>query len=158
MVYFCQIFDVFFSLYNPFFLPPPPDTRRPLHMLYICIATFNCPKGILGLGGKASKNKLKEASFIFSMTNVTILSIFRKHAQKEFWKWRALIWLKLFWFKSCHEWNCILDMQTRNMYLLNFKLFSPNSFFFWSDVVFVVHLCTHSQLSNLLDESCLSPR
>ena len=29
----------------------PLDPRRPLHMLYICIATFNCPKGILGLGG-----------------------------------------------------------------------------------------------------------
>ena len=53
-------------------------------MLYICIATFNCPKGILGLGGgEASKNKLKHASFIFSMTNVAILSIFRTHAQKE---------------------------------------------------------------------------
>ena len=81
MAYFCQIFDVFFRLYNP---PPPLDPRRPLHMLYICIATFNCPKGILGLGGKASKNKLKDASFIFSMTNVTILSIFRTHAQKEY--------------------------------------------------------------------------
>ena len=84
---FCQIFDVFFRLYNPF--PPPPhplDPRRPLHMLYICIATFNCPKSILGLGGKASKNKLKDASFIFSMTNVTILSIFRTHAQKEYRK------------------------------------------------------------------------
>ena len=64
--------------------PPPLDPRRPLHMLYICIATFNCPKGILGLGGKASKNKLKDASFIFSMTNVTILCIFRTHAQKEY--------------------------------------------------------------------------
>ena len=43
--------------------------------------------GILGLGGgKASKNKLKDASFIFSMTNVTILSIFRTHAQKEYHK------------------------------------------------------------------------
>ena len=52
--------------------PHPLDPRRPLHMLYICIATFNCPKGILGLGGKASKNKLKDASFTFSMTNVTI--------------------------------------------------------------------------------------
>ena len=63
----------------------PLDPRRHLHMLYICIATFNCPKGILGLGGgKASKNKLKDASFIFSMTNVTILSIFRTHAQKEY--------------------------------------------------------------------------
>ena len=53
-------------------------------MLYICIATFNCPKGILGLGGEASKNKLKDANSIFSMTNVTILSIFRTHAQKEY--------------------------------------------------------------------------
>ena len=62
---------------------PPLDPSRPLHMLCICIATFNCPKGILGLGGKASKNKLKDASFIFSMTNVTILSIFRTHAQRK---------------------------------------------------------------------------
>ena len=31
--------------------PLPLDPRRPLHMLYICIATFNCPKGILGPGG-----------------------------------------------------------------------------------------------------------
>ena len=70
-----------FAYTTPF---PTLDPRRPLHMLYICIATFNCPKGILGLGGKASKNKLKDASFIFSMTNVTILSIFRMHAQKEY--------------------------------------------------------------------------
>ena len=80
---FCQIFDVFFRLYNPF---APLDPRRPLHMLYICIVTFNCPKGILGLGGEASKNKLKDANFIFSMANVTILSIFRTHAQKEYRK------------------------------------------------------------------------
>ena len=80
---FCQIFDVFFCLYNPF---PPLDPRRPLHMLYICIATFNFPKDILGLGGKASKYKLKDASFIFSMANVTNLSIFRTHAQKEYRK------------------------------------------------------------------------
>ena len=83
MVYFCQIFDAFFRLYNPF---PPLDPRRPLHMLYICIGTFNYPKGILGLGGKASKNKLKDASFIFSMTDVTILSLFYTHAQKEYRK------------------------------------------------------------------------
>ena len=76
-----------FAYTTPFPLPPPPlDPRRHLHMLYICIATFNCPKGILGLGGKASKNKLKDASFIFSMTSVTILSIFRTHAQKEYRK------------------------------------------------------------------------
>ena len=66
--------------------PPPLDPRRHLHMLYICIATFNCPKGILGLGGNASRNKLKDASFIFSMTNVTIFSIFGTHAQKGYRK------------------------------------------------------------------------
>ena len=83
VVYFCQIFNVFFRLYNPF--PPPPlDPRRHLHMIYICIATFNFPMGILGLGGKASKNKLKDVRFISSMTNVTILRIFRTHAQKEY--------------------------------------------------------------------------
>ena len=72
-----------FAYTTPF---PPLDPRRPLHMLYICIATFNCPNGILGLGGKASKNKLKDASFIFSMTNVTISKIFRTHAQKVYFK------------------------------------------------------------------------
>ena len=41
--------DVFFRLYNPF---PPLHPRRPLHMLYIYITTFNCPNGILGLGGE----------------------------------------------------------------------------------------------------------
>ena len=66
---------------------PPPRPKRPLHMLYIGIATLNCPKGILGLeGGGATKHKLKDASFIFLMTNVTILSIFRTHAQKEYHK------------------------------------------------------------------------
>ena len=39
--------------YTTPFPPPPLDPRRPLHMLYICIATFNCPKGILGLGGES---------------------------------------------------------------------------------------------------------
>ena len=77
------MFDAFFRLYNSF---PALDPRRPLHMLYIHIATFICSKGILGLGGKASKIKLKDASFIFPMTNVTIISIFRTHAQKEYRK------------------------------------------------------------------------
>ena len=40
----------------------------------------------MGLGGKASKNKLKDTSFIFPMTNVTILGVFRMHAQKEYGK------------------------------------------------------------------------
>ena len=40
-------------------------------------------KGHLGSRGKASKNKLKDTIFIFPMTNVTILGVFRTHAQKE---------------------------------------------------------------------------
>ena len=60
-------------------------------MLYIFIETFNCPNGILcrggGEGGKHLKTHcMKDASFIFSMTNITILSIFRTHAQKEYRK------------------------------------------------------------------------
>ena len=43
--------------------PFPPG--RPLHMLYIYIMTINCPKGIFGLGGKASKTKLKDTISIF---------------------------------------------------------------------------------------------
>ena len=39
-------------------------------------------KGQLGSGEGASKNKLKETSFI----NVTILGVFRTHAQKEYGK------------------------------------------------------------------------
>ena len=54
------------------------------------IETCRCPKGILGLGGggggKASEIKLKDTIFIFPMTNVTILSVFRTHAQKEYGK------------------------------------------------------------------------
>ena len=38
----------------------------------------------LGLGGKASKNKLKDNNFIFLMTNDTILGVYRTHAQKEY--------------------------------------------------------------------------
>ena len=67
--------------------PLPPWTQDAIYiMLYICITTFNCPNGILGLGGGKHLNKLKDASFIFSMTNVTILSIFRTHAQKGYRK------------------------------------------------------------------------
>ena len=42
--------------------------------------------GYLGSRGKASKNKLKDTSFIFPMTNVTIVGVFRTRAQKEYSK------------------------------------------------------------------------
>ena len=37
----------------------------------------------LGGGGEASKNKLKDTSFIFPLTNVTILGVLSAHVQKE---------------------------------------------------------------------------
>ena len=40
-------------------------------------------KGHLGSRGEVSKNKLKDTSLIFPMKNVTILGVFRTHAQKE---------------------------------------------------------------------------
>ena len=36
--------------------------------------------------GESILNKLKDTSFIFPMTNVTIVGIFRTHAQKEYGK------------------------------------------------------------------------
>ena len=47
------------------------------------IATYHCPRGILGLGWKHLKN-LKDTNFIFPMTNVTVLSVFQSYAQKEY--------------------------------------------------------------------------
>ena len=64
----------------------PLDPKRPLHMLYMFIATCHCPKGILGLGGKHLKTNLKTPVFIFPVTNVTILSIFRTHVQEGYCK------------------------------------------------------------------------
>ena len=66
--------------------PPPLEQRRPLHMLYMFKATCHCPKGILGLGGDHFKKKLKDSIFTFPVTNVTILSIFRTHAQEGYCK------------------------------------------------------------------------
>ena len=37
--------------------PFPLDLRRPLHMLYMFIATCHCQKGILGLGGEGKHLK-----------------------------------------------------------------------------------------------------
>ena len=65
---FCQMIDVFFRLYNPF--PPRPKTTfKPLVYLYNDV---QLSKGHLGSRGGASTNKLKDTSFIFSMTNITI--------------------------------------------------------------------------------------
>ena len=68
--------------------PFPPRPKTPFtHVVYL-YNDLQLSKGHLGSrgGGEASKNKLKDTSFIFSMTNITILSIFRTHAQKEYCK------------------------------------------------------------------------
>ena len=88
---------VSFSLFIDAF-PHPLGSKCPLHMLLMFIARCRCPKCILGLGGggggggKASKNKLKDTSFIFPMTNVKLLGVFRTHSQKEYgkvWKMKS---------------------------------------------------------------------
>ena len=58
-----------------------------LNKPYTVTIQIQIQKGHLGSrGGKASKNKLKDTSFIFPMTNATILGVFRTHAQKEYGK------------------------------------------------------------------------
>ena len=90
----------------------PLDPRRPLYMVYMFIAAYHCPKGILGLGG-ASKNKLKDTNFIFPMTKVTVLSVFRTHAQKEY--------RKVFKTKSTYILNIIALLLLENLHCINSK-------------------------------------
>ena len=59
--------------------PPPPRPKTPFTYVVSVYSDMSLSKGHLGLGG-ASKNKLKDTSFTFPVTNVTILSIFRTHA------------------------------------------------------------------------------
>ena len=67
------------------------------------------------LGGKASKNKLKDTSFTFPVTNVTILSIFRTHAQDGYSKvfemksTSILYSLALFFLKTSKSFTQSLD-------------------------------------------------
>ena len=65
---------------------PTLDPRRPLHMFYIIITTCHCPKGYLGSRGGGEHLNIKDTTFTFPVTNVTILSIFRTHAQEGYCK------------------------------------------------------------------------
>ena len=62
----------------------------PFRQRHVGINIYDKCKGHFGSGGGggggASKNKLKDTSFIFPMTNVTLLGVFRAHAQKEYGK------------------------------------------------------------------------
>ena len=63
----------------------PPRPKMTFGQRHVAINIYNICKGHLGSRG-GSKNKLKDTSFIFPMTNVTILGVFRTHAQKEYGK------------------------------------------------------------------------
>ena len=82
-----SIFVRYLMSYFAYTTPFPPRPKTPFTYVIYLYSDIKLSKGHLGSrGGEASKNKLKDASFIFSMTNVIILSIFRTHAQKEYRK------------------------------------------------------------------------
>ena len=62
---------------------PPPRSKMPFTYVVNVYSDMWLSKGHLGSRGGAYKNKLKDTSFIFPMTNVTIFGVFRTHAQKE---------------------------------------------------------------------------
>ena len=64
----------------------PPKPKMPFTYVVNVYSDTSLSKGHLESRGKASKNTLKDTSFIFPMTNVTILGVFRTHAQKEYGK------------------------------------------------------------------------
>ena len=66
--------------------PFPPRPKTPFTYVVYVYSDMSLSKGHLGSRGVASKNKLKDTSFTFPLTNVTILSIFRTHAQEGYCK------------------------------------------------------------------------
>ena len=77
---------VSFSLFLDAF---PPRPKMPFGQRHVAINIYNICKGHFGSrggGGETSKNKLEDTSFIFPMTHVTILGVFRTHEQKEYGK------------------------------------------------------------------------
>ena len=77
---------VSFSLFIEVLPPPPPRPKMPFTYVVNVYSDMSLSKGHLGSRGGASKNKLKFNSFIFPMTNVTLLGVFRTHVQKEYGK------------------------------------------------------------------------
>ena len=63
----------------------PPRPKMPFTYVVNVYSHMSLSKGHLGSRG-GSKNKLKDTSFSFPMTNVTLLGIFLTHAQKEYGK------------------------------------------------------------------------
>ena len=70
--------------------PFPSRPKTPFTYVVYVYSGMPLSKGHLGSrgggGGEASKNKLKDTSFTFPVTNVTFLSIFRAYAQEGYCK------------------------------------------------------------------------
>ena len=68
--------------------PFPPRPKTPFTRVVYLYNDVQLSKGHLGSRGGGGKHlkKLKDTSLNFSMTNITLLSIFRTHAQKEYCK------------------------------------------------------------------------
>ena len=63
----------------------PPRPTKPFGERHVAINIYNICKGHFGSGGGGIK-KGRDTSFICPMTNVTMLGVFRTHAQKEYVK------------------------------------------------------------------------
>ena len=80
---------------------PPPRPKMPFTYVVNVYSDMSLSKvhlGSRGRGGGVSKNNLKDTSFIFPMTNVTILGVFRTHAQKEngnVWEMKSIFVLNI---------------------------------------------------------------
>ena len=74
------------SVFRFIFEAFPPRPKMPLTYVVIVYSDMSLSKGHLGSRGGKHLNKLKDTSFIFPMTNVTILGVFRTHEQKEYGK------------------------------------------------------------------------
>ena len=74
--------------FSLFFDAFPPRPKLSLTYVVNVYSDMSLSKGHLGSrgGGEVSKKQLKDTNFIFPMTNVMILGVFRTHAQKEYGK------------------------------------------------------------------------
>ena len=67
------------------FLDASPPPRPKMSFTYVVNVYSDMALSKVHLGSRgASKNKLEVTSFTFPMTNVTILGVFRTHAQKAY--------------------------------------------------------------------------
>ena len=64
----------------------PSGPKMPFTYVVYVYSDMSLSKGHFGSRGGGDKNKLKDTSFTFQVTNVTILSIFHTHAHEGYLK------------------------------------------------------------------------